>query len=195
CRPNKGEAWYRETLNLLEADEVSINQAGIGRKFQKPSVFQSLTVYQNLELALKAKKSVLTTLLARLKGEEVNFLDEILTLINLKDHRARVAGSLSHGQKQWLEIGILLAQKPRVLLLDEPVAGLTPKEIDRTTELLLSLEGHHSLIVVEHDMSFVRSIARTVTVLRQGSVLAEGDMESVSANPAVIEAYLGVSEC
>ncbi|MDR1578165.1 MAG: urea ABC transporter ATP-binding protein UrtD [Deltaproteobacteria bacterium] len=195
ARPNKGEAWYRENINLLEEDEVFINQAGIGRKFQKPSVFQSLTVGQNLELALKGKKSVFSTLLARLNGEEADFLAEILTLINLADLRARVAGSLSHGQKQWLEIGLLLAQKPRVLLLDEPVAGLTGHEIDRTTELLLSLEGRHSLIVVEHDMGFVRSIARTVTVLHQGSVLAEGDLATVSANPAVVEAYLGVEAC
>jgi urea transport system ATP-binding protein len=194
-RPDRGEAWYMDSVNLLEADEVAINQAGIGRKFQKPSVFESLTVGQNLELALKARKTVLATLRARLSGEERDFLAQTLTLINLADHRDQVAGSLSHGQKQWLEIGLLLAQKPRVLLLDEPVAGLTVKEIDRTTELLLSLEGHHSLIVVEHDMTFVRSIARKVTVLHQGAVLAEGDMDEVSSHPAVVEAYLGGETC
>jgi urea transport system ATP-binding protein len=194
-RPDRGEAWYRDSLNLLEADEVAINLAGIGRKFQKPSVFESLTVWQNLELALKAKKTVFSTLVARLSGAEKAYLEENLQLINLAESKDRLAGSLSHGQKQWLEIGILLVQKAQVLLLDEPVAGLTTQEIERTTELLLSLEGKHSLIVVEHDMSFVRSIARTVTVLHQGAVLAEGDMATISSHPAVVEAYLGAETC
>jgi urea transport system ATP-binding protein len=194
-RPDRGEAWYQETMNLLEADESTINLAGIGRKFQKPSVFESLTVFQNLELALKAKKTVLSTLRARLSGEERDFLGQTLALVNLAERRDQLAASLSHGQKQWLEIGILLVQKPKVLLLDEPVAGLAPQEIERTAELLLSLEGRHSLIVVEHDMSFVRSIARIVTVLRQGSVLAEGDMSEISSNPGVVEAYLGGEAC
>ncbi|MDR0549015.1 MAG: urea ABC transporter ATP-binding protein UrtD [Deltaproteobacteria bacterium] len=194
-RPTRGEAWYRDDVNLLEADEVAINLAGLSRKFQKPSVFESLTVAQNLELALKARKSVFSTLFARLSGEEADFLGQTLELVNLAERKNQLAGSLSHGQKQWLEIGVLLAQKPKLLLLDEPVAGLTVKEIDRTSELLLSLEGRHSLIVVEHDMSFVRSIARKVTVLRQGSVLAEGTMDEISCHPGVVEAYLGGEAC
>jgi urea transport system ATP-binding protein len=190
-RPQSGEAWYQDSINLLEKDEVFINLSGIGRKFQKPSVFESLTVLENLTLALKAKKSVFSTLTARLNGEQRDFLESTLNLIHLSAESRQIAGSLSHGQKQWLEIGILLVQEPKILLLDEPAAGLTVREIDRTGELILSLEGQHSLVVVEHDMSFVRSIARKVTVLHQGSVLAEGSMDEISDHEAVRSAYLG----
>ncbi|MDR1297216.1 MAG: urea ABC transporter ATP-binding protein UrtD [Deltaproteobacteria bacterium] len=193
-RPDSGEAWYGDGLNLLELDEVDISLAGIGRKFQKPSVFESLTVWRNLELALRAPKTVLRTLLARLDLGDRDYLEKTLELVRLTDQAGKPAGVLSHGQKQWLEIGMLLVQKPRILLLDEPVAGMTPAEIERTAELLLSLEGEHSLILVEHDMEFVRSVAKTVTVLHQGRVLAEGDMARVSSLPEVMEAYLGLEE-
>ncbi|MDR2460545.1 MAG: urea ABC transporter ATP-binding protein UrtD [Deltaproteobacteria bacterium] len=195
-RPTQGEAWFQETINLLEKDEVFIAQAGICRKFQKPSVFESLTTWENLELALKAQKTVWSTLKAKLKAPEKDFLKSILELIRLEPVENKVAGALSHGQKQWLEIGMLLSQKPKVLLLDEPVAGMTAQEIERTVELLMSLEGEHTIVLVEHDMEFVRQVARKVTVLHQGRVLAEGTMDSVSSNPQVVEAYLGgVSIC
>ena len=195
-RPDSGSAWFTRDLNLLESDEVTIAQAGIGRKFQKPSVFENLTVFQNLELALAGPKTVWRTFRARLESHEVEFIDEILERIALRDERGRQAGFLSHGQKQWLEIGVILAQRPKLLLLDEPVAGMTQAEIDRTVELLGDLEGAHSIMVVEHDMEFVRAIAReTVTVLHQGAVLAEGNMDFVQKHPAVIEAYLGEALC
>jgi urea transport system ATP-binding protein len=194
-RPDSGEAWFTEKMNLLDKDEVAIAQAGICRKFQKPSVFAALSVEHNLELALKAPKTVRSTLRARLSAEDKDLLQQILSLTGLSRQARQPAGSLSHGQKQWLEIGMLLAQKPRILLLDEPVAGMTPQEIDRTAELLLDLEGAHTIILVEHDMAFVRSVARKVTVLHQGRVLAEGNMDEISNNQAVIEAYLGGDIC
>jgi urea transport system ATP-binding protein len=190
-RPDTGEAFFGENLNLLDKDEVFIAQSGICRKFQKPSVFESITTAQNLELAMKANKTVFGTLMAKLSGEDRERLDHILGLVRLTAQADKPAGTLSHGQKQWLEIGMLLAQRPKILLLDEPVAGMTPQEIDRTTELLIGLEGEHSIILVEHDMEFVRSVARIVTVLHQGTVLAEGDINYVSSHPEVIEAYLG----
>ncbi|MDR1111732.1 MAG: urea ABC transporter ATP-binding protein UrtD [Deltaproteobacteria bacterium] len=191
ARPDGGEAWFGDGLNLLESDEVEIAQSGICRKFQRPSVFGSITAWENLELALKGPKTVLGTLGARLSSEDGDLLAHILDLVRLGGRAGDLAGILSHGQKQWLEIGMLLAQKPRILLLDEPVAGMAPAEIDRTSELLSGLAGTCSIILVEHDMEFVRSVARTVTVLHQGSVLAEGDMDFVSSRPAVVEAYLG----
>jgi urea transport system ATP-binding protein len=195
-RPDSGSAWFTRDLNLLAADEVAIAQAGIGRKFQKPSVFENLTVFQNLELALAGPKSVWRTFRARLTGQEREFIGETLERIALTEERGRPAGFLSHGQKQWLEIGILLMQRPKLLLLDEPVAGMTPGEIERTIDLLGDLEGRHSIMVVEHDMEFIRAIAReTVTVLHQGSVLAEGSMDHIQNHPAVIEAYLGEPLC
>ncbi|MDR2338536.1 MAG: urea ABC transporter ATP-binding protein UrtD [Deltaproteobacteria bacterium] len=193
-RPDSGEAWFMDRINLLERDEVFIAQQGICRKFQKPSVFESLTAAQNLVLALKAEKSVFSTFRARIGKEDRDFLDEVMGQIGLREDAGKLAGNLSHGQKQWLEIGMLLAQRPRLLLLDEPVAGMTPQEIDHTKELLLGLEGNHTILVVEHDMEFVRSIARQVTVLHQGRVLAEGGMAEVSANREVVEAYLGGSD-
>jgi urea transport system ATP-binding protein len=194
-RPDSGEVWYSETVNLLEKDEVFIAQAGICRKFQKPSVFESLSVYQNLEMALAGPKSVLSAFRARLSKGDRDFLREILFTVRLSEEAGQLAGTLSHGQKQWLEIGMLLSQKPKVLLLDEPVAGMTSQEIERTAELLLSLEGKESIILVEHDMEFVRNVARQVTVLHQGSVLAQGSMDEIGRHPEVVEAYLGGETC
>ncbi|MDR1036595.1 MAG: urea ABC transporter ATP-binding protein UrtD [Deltaproteobacteria bacterium] len=194
-RPDSGEAWYAESVNLLEKDEVFISQAGICRKFQKPSVFETMTVFQNLELALKAPKTVWSTFRARVSGEDRDFLRSLLDLTRLAGESGTTAGALSHGQKQWLEIGMLLSQKPKVLLLDEPVAGMTPQEIDRTVGLLDSLRGRCSVILVEHDMEFVRAVASRVTVLHQGRVLAEGTMDEVSRNALVMDAYLGGASC
>jgi urea transport system ATP-binding protein len=190
-RPDSGTAWFGDTTDLLELSEPQIAQAGIGRKFQKPSVFEGLTVFENLELALSGPKSFLTTLLARLSLTQYKRIDEVLEIIGLQQQRESAAKILSHGQKQWLEIGMLLMQEPQLLLVDEPVAGMTPQEIERTAELLQSLAGEHSIVVVEHDMDFVRSIARRVTVLHEGRVLAEGDMDQVQKDPRVIEVYLG----
>lgn len=190
-RPDSGTVYFGQDTNLLRLSEAEIVSAGISRKFQKPSVFENHTVHENLELAMHMKKGVWTSLVAQLSGEQQDFIDEVATLIGLKDQMQQMAGSLSHGQKQWLEIGMLLMQKPRLLLVDEPVAGMTHQETERTAELLTSLAGKHSVVVVEHDMEFVRSIARTVTVLHEGSVLAEGKMDEVQNNPKVIEVYLG----
>ncbi|VAW60844.1 Urea ABC transporter, ATPase protein UrtD [hydrothermal vent metagenome] len=190
-RADSGQAWFGQRLNLLEMDEPDIARAGIGRKFQKPSVFENLSVMQNLELAMLQDKRVWPLLVARLNGEQRDLIDEVLNIIGLVEQAKNPAGKLSHGQKQWLEIGMLLMQKPALLLVDEPVAGMTHQEMERTAELLTSLAGKHSVIVVEHDMDFVRSIAKKVTVLHQGSVLAEGSMQQVQENPRVIEVYLG----
>ncbi len=171
--------------------EPEIAQAGIGRKFQKPTVFEQLTVFENLELALAGQKSFVKTLFARITMAQYKRIEEVLEIIGLIDERELPGRVLSHGQKQWLEIGMLLMQEPQLLLLDEPVAGMTPQEIERTAQLLLSLAGEHSVVVVEHDMDFVRSIARRVTVLHEGRVLAEGDMDRVQNDPQVIEVYLG----
>ena len=190
-RPDKGSVWFGQDLNLLALTEPEIAQAGIGRKFQKPTVFEFLNVFENLELALADDKSFWHTLVARLTPVQRERIDEVLHMIGLEAERTAMAGVLSHGQKQWLEIGMLLMQEPELLLMDEPVAGMTPLETERTGELLLSLAGKHSLIVVEHDMGFVRSIAKRVTVLHEGRVLAEGDMDSVQNDPQVVEVYLG----
>lgn len=160
-------------------------------KFQKPSVFDALTVFENLELALKANKSTWGTLFFRLTSEQSDKINEVLTTVGLKACAGQRAGILSHGQKQWLEIGMLLMQDPKVMLVDEPIAGMTHQEVERTAELLLSLQGQHSLVVVEHDMEFVRSIANKVTVLHEGSVLTEGTMDEVQNDPRVIQVYLG----
>lgn len=190
-RPDEGKAWFGNLIDLLTLTEPEIVQAGIGRKFQKPTVFEFLSVFENLELALADDKSLWHTLVARLTRAQRERIDEVLQLIALEDKRAVTAGELAHGQKQWLEIGMLLMQDPELLLVDEPVAGLTPQEIERTGELLLSLAGKHSVVVVEHDMDFVRSIASRVAVLHEGRVIAEGDMEKVQSNPQVKEVYLG----
>lgn len=194
-RPDQGSAWFTEEIDLLAHDEVSIAQAGICRKFQKPSVFEALSVAHNLELALKGKKTVWSTLRAVFSAEDKDFLEQVLERVRLQEQRNMAAGKLSHGQKQWLEIGMLLMQKPRMLLLDEPVAGMTPGEIDRTIDLLHDLEGEQSIMLVEHDMAFIRAIARKVTVLHQGAVLAEGTMDEIRENPLVVDAYLGETQC
>jgi urea transport system ATP-binding protein len=190
-RPDHGTAWFGPKIDLLALTEPEIAQAGIGRKFQKPSVFEHLTVFENLELSLAGDKSFWKTLVARLSATERDQIDRVLGIIGLADERRAAARTLSHGQKQWLEIGMLLMQEPELLLVDEPVAGMTPQETERTAELLLSLAGEHSIIVVEHDMDFVRSIAKQVTVLHEGRVLSEGDMDHVQNDPRVIEVYLG----
>ncbi len=190
-RPNSGVAFFGETFDLTQMSEVEIAQAGIGRKFQKPTVFEALSVFENLELAQKTDKSVWASLRARLSGEQRDRIDEVLATIRLDGSRQRPAGLLSHGQKQFLEIGMLLVQDPQLLLLDEPVAGMTDAETEFTAELFKSLARKHSLMVVEHDMGFVGSIADHVTVLHQGRVLAEGSLDAVQANERVIEVYLG----
>jgi len=190
-QPDSGTVYFGSNINLLDRSEDEIAQLGIGRKFQKPTVFEAQTVFDNLELSLKSNKGVIPTLLARLSPSEIQRIDEVLNIIGLQEQRFMLAGALSHGQKQWLEIGMLLMADPRLLLVDEPVAGMTPQETERTAELLQSLAGERTVIVVEHDMEFVRSIARTVTVLHQGSVLAEGTMDQIQANKDVIEVYLG----
>jgi len=191
---DSGQAYFGQTIDLLGKDEAEIAQLGIGRKFQKPTVFEAQSVFSNLELAMKANRGILPTLLARLTAAQFDRIDEVLDTIGLKTQRLMLAGALSHGQKQWLEIGMLLIADPRLLLIDEPVAGMTAQETERTAELLTSLAGEHTVVVVEHDMEFVRSIAKTVTVLHQGSVLAEGTMQEIQNNPAVIEVYLGESD-
>jgi urea transport system ATP-binding protein len=190
-RPDTGTAFFGQRIDLLQLNEAEIAQAGIGRKFQKPTVFEHHSVDENLELAMAGDKRVLPTLFARLSSAQRERIDEVLETIGLAARRDRPAGALSHGQKQWLEIGMLLMQNPHLLLVDEPAAGMTHQEMDRTAELLRSLAGRHSVVVVEHDMDFVRSIARRVTVLHQGSVLAEGSMDEVQNDPRVIEVYLG----
>ena len=191
-RPDSGTAWFGSDIDLLKLSEPEIVGAGIGRKFQKPTVFEQLTVLENLELALAGDRSFLKTLRARTSAEQRSRIDEVLEIIGLSAHRGSPARILAHGQKQWLEIGMLLMQNLKLLLVDEPVAGMTPHEIEHTAELLLSLAGEHSVVVVEHDMSFVRSIAKRVAVLHEGHVIAEGNMDKVQNDPRVIEVYLGV---
>jgi len=190
-RPDVGSCFFGQTIDLTRLSEAEIAHAGIGRKFQKPTIFEHHTVFENLELAMKADKRVRKTLFARLNSEERDRIAETLQLIRLSDSGQRIAGLLSHGQKQWLEIGMLLMQEPKLLLLDEPVAGMSDEETERTAELFLALAGAHSLVVVEHDMAFIEKIARKVTVLHEGSVIAEGPMAQVQNDPRVIEVYLG----
>ncbi len=190
-RPDKGTVYFGSTIDLLRYREAEIAALGIGRKFQKPTVFEQLTVFENLELALATDKRVRHSLGFRLNGEQKDRLAEVLETIHLGESAARLSGNLSHGQKQWLEIGMLLMQDPKLLLLDEPVAGMTDEETERTAQLFLSLKGKHSLMVVEHDMSFIRTISEKVTVLCDGSVLAEGTLDEVQADERVIEVYLG----
>ena len=195
-RPDAGKAYFGSTIDLLRLRENEIASIGIGRKFQKPTVFEHLTVFENLELALKTDRGVRSSVFFRLSPEQLDRIGETLRLINLKAHAQRIAGLLSHGQKQWLEIGMLLIQDPKLLLLDEPVAGMTDEETERTAELFLALEGDHSLVVVEHDMKFIHALThgdpgKKVTVLHEGGVLAEGSLADVQADDKVVEVYLG----
>ena len=192
-RPSSGTAFFGQTMDLSRMTEYDIAHAGIGRKFQRPTVFEQHTVFENLELAMKTDKRVLPSLFFRLTSEHRGRIEEILKLIRLNGSERRPAGLLSHGQKQWLEIGMLLMQEPQLILLDEPVAGMSDAETARTAELLSELRGKHSIMVVEHDMGFVTEISQQgrVTVLHEGAVLAEGTMQQVQADERVIEVYLG----
>jgi len=189
--PNEGRVIFGQAVNLLEMDEPSIAQMGIGRKFQKPTVFGGHTVFENLELAMQGDKSFLKTLFAKMSGEQKDKIEQTMELIGLQELYHREASILSHGQKQWLEIGMLIMQSPKLLLVDEPVAGMTPQEVDKTGEILTELSKEHSVVVVEHDMEFIRSIASKVTVLHEGSVLAEGSMKDIQENEKVRKVYLG----
>ncbi len=190
-RPDEGTAFFGQAMDLTAMSEYEIAAAGIGRKFQKPTIFPEHTVFENLELAMHCDKRVWRTLFARLSSAQQDRILEIVDTIMLAAQINLQAKNLSHGQKQWLEIGMLLMQDPQLLLVDEPIAGMTQQETERTAELLTSLAGKHSVVVVEHDMEFVRSIAKTVTVLHEGHVLAEGSMDEVQNNQQVIEVYLG----
>lgn len=190
-RPDTGRVVFRADTDLTKLDEPAIAQLGIGRKFQKPTVFEPHTVWDNLLLALAGDRRPSFTLRARETAEERARIESILRTIRLSDHRRRRAGDLSHGQKQWLEIGMLLAQEPELLLVDEPVAGMTDAETEQTAELLREINRTRSVVVVEHDMAFVRALGVKVTVLHEGSVLSEGTIDHVSEDPRVIEVYLG----
>ena len=190
-KPDAGRVFFGQTIDLLQLDEPAIARIGIGRKFQKPTIFENHTVFENLELAMKTDKRVWRSLFAQLDSAAGDRIAETLQLIRLDTAASRQAGLLSHGQKQWLEIGMLLMQEPKLLLLDEPVAGMTDEETERTGELFIALAGRHSLVVVEHDMAFVKQLGGKVTVLHEGSVLAEGALDEVQADARVIEVYLG----
>ncbi|MET0344011.1 MAG: urea ABC transporter ATP-binding protein UrtD [Polyangiales bacterium] len=191
-RPTSGKVYmHGQNVELTSRSEYEIARLGVGRKFQRPTVFPVHSVWENLELAMSANKGVFKSLLRTLSKAEREKLERILETVGLTGERVRDAGLLSHGQKQWLEIGMLLAQDPKVLLVDEPVAGMTTQEVHHTAELLKGLAGEHTVVVIEHDMEFVRSIAKRVTVLHEGSVLAEGSMDQVQRDPKVTEVYLG----
>jgi urea transport system ATP-binding protein len=190
-RPDKGKVEFGKDTDLTKLNEYQINRLGIGRKFQTPSVYIDHTVFENIWLSLEGSRTVWSTLFARITSTQRDRIDEVLKTVGLAERMNTKAGSLSHGQKQWLEIGMLLAQNPKLLLVDEPAAGMTDEETHKTGELLMSLAGKHSIIVIEHDMVFVRQIARTVTVLHQGHVLCEGTVDEVQADERVIEVYLG----
>ena len=190
-RPDTGDVYFEGRHDLTKLDETEIAQLGVGRKFQKPTVFENHTVSDNILLAAKAPRAVFATLFGGAAKQEQETIERILSTIRLRDERGRLAGSLSHGQKQWLEIGMLLAQDPKLLLVDEPVAGMTDSETAETAELLKRIAKDHSVVVVEHDMAFVRELGVKVTVLHEGSVLAEGSLDQVIADERVIEVYLG----
>ena len=190
-RPDAGQVVFGADTDLTRLDEPDIAALGIGRKFQKPTVFEPHTVWDNLLLALAGDRRPRFTLWARQNAAERDRIEAILATIRLAEHRDRRAGDLSHGQKQWLEIGMLLAQEPQLLLVDEPVAGMTDAETEQTAELLREINRTRSVVVVEHDMAFVRALDVKVTVLHEGSVLSEGSIDHVSADPRVVEVYLG----
>ncbi|WP_138466805.1 urea ABC transporter ATP-binding protein UrtD [Poseidonocella sp. HB161398] len=190
-RPDTGKVLWNQSVDLTRSDEAGTARLGIGRKFQKPTVFETQTVEDNIALSLKEDRSVWATLFYRRSAEDSARIAELLALVKLDHVAGWMAGDLSHGQKQWLEIGMLLAQDPELLLVDEPAAGMTDAETMRTAELLRQIAGKHTVIVVEHDMDFVRALGCRVTVLHQGHVLAEGSLDHVSANEQVIEVYLG----
>jgi urea transport system ATP-binding protein len=190
-RPDSGEVFFNGGTDLTKLDEAQIANLGIGRKFQKPTVFESHTVYHNLELALAGSRNVFASLIFRLTGEQKARIDHVLETVSLTADRHRLAGNLSHGQKQWLEIGMLLMQDPELLLVDEPAAGMTDAETEQTAALLKEIARSHSVVVVEHDMTFIRALDTHVTVLHEGSVLAEGSLDTVQNNQQVIEVYLG----
>ncbi|MGQ0662800.1 MAG: urea ABC transporter ATP-binding protein UrtD [Pseudomonadota bacterium] len=190
-RPEAGQVLFKGSHDLTRLDEAEIANLGIGRKFQRPTVFDRHTVFDNLELALKADRRVVPTLVFRRSAAERARVAEVLELTGLEDRAAETAGALSHGQRQWLEIGMLLMQDPELLLIDEPVAGMTDHETEATAVLLRAIAGTRSVLVVEHDMEFVRALKTKVTVLHEGSVLAEGSIDRVQSDPRVIEVYLG----
>ena len=190
-RPDSGEVFFKGTIDLTQKDEAEIAQLGIGRKFQKPTVFESHTIWDNLELALNRNRGVFSTLFYRLTAEDKARIEEILSTVRLMNRKDDFAANLSHGQKQWLEIGMLLAQEPELLLVDEPVAGMTDAETAETAILLKEIAKTRSVVVVEHDMGFIRDLGVKVTCLAEGSVLAEGSIDFVSADQKVIENYLG----
>ena len=190
-KPDVGTVMFGGTVDLTRLDEAAIASLGIGRKFQKPTVFDSHTIEDNILLALKSKRTVAKTLFWKTEAPQQKRIDDILGIIRLADRRDRLAGSLSHGQKQWLEIGMLLTQDPKLLLVDEPAAGMTDAETEATAVLLKEIAKEKSVVVVEHDMTFVRSLEVKVTVLHEGSVISEGSLDHVSADPRVIEVYLG----
>jgi urea transport system ATP-binding protein len=190
-RPDMGDVMFDGRVDLTRLDEAAIANLGIGRKFQKPTVFENLTVLDNLDLALKNERGIWRTLVARTQREDARRIDEALATVGLSAQRGERAGNLSHGQKQWLEIGMLLVQDTQLILLDEPVAGMTDHETEKTAELIREIVGRHTVVVVEHDMEFVRSLNAKTTVLHEGRVLAEGTIEAVQNNPEVIEVYLG----
>ncbi len=190
-KPDTGEVTFKDVVDLTKHDEADIANMGIGRKFQKPTVIETLTIWQNLELALAGHRSILQTLFWRLNNDQAKRIDDVIALIGLAEKRDDLAANLSHGQKQWLEIGMLFIQEPEVLLVDEPAGGMTDTETMVTARLLKEISQRHSVIVVEHDMDFVRELDCKVTVLHEGSVLAEGSLDTVSSNPRVVEVYLG----
>lgn len=190
-RPDKGEVYFEGRIDLTKKDESEIANLGIGRKFQKPTVFESHTVWDNIELSLKNPRGVFSSLLYARGQSDTDRICEILETVRLTHRKNEHAANLSHGQKQWLEIGMLLGQDPKLLLVDEPVAGMTDAETEETSKLLKTIARTHSVVVVEHDMSFVRDLDCRVTCLAEGSVLAQGSLAHVSANEKVIERYLG----
>jgi len=190
-RPDLGEVFFGGSADLSRLDEAAIANLGIGRKFQRPTVFENLSVFDNLELALAAGRGTWTTLFSKLTADRCDRIEATLARIGLSEQSGQAAGTLSHGQKQWLEIGMLLIHDRTLLLLDEPVAGMTDRETEQTVQLIRDLAKDRTIIVVEHDMAFVRSLGARVTVLHEGAVLAEGSIDFVQNHPRVIEVYLG----